>query len=218
MTSDADDPAETTPSPEVVLGGALPPDADPLIIRLVTVLLDRDPFRVVIRGFGVMEDLMEREIRSLLAESLDGLEGAPFRHKLNLALALRIVRRDRRAGFDKLAALRHQLAHADREPADVTASEMDGIRGLLDPDRTVEDLMPERPEVTLAKSAALMILAACMHIQAAGAAAQEIRRAEREAFQRELLGQRRVASLLVRAAAGDFDSPGPPDAPGESDT
>lgn len=66
----------------------------------------------------------------------------------------------------------------------------------------VDDLLPEGTTETVQTSAALMVVAACMHVQSMGTARQSTRLLERNALQRERSRMQPALSALTRAAAG----------------
>lgn len=110
-------------------------ETDDLRPRLTAVINDRDLFRLIVRGFGIFEDRLEREINSMLEEPIDRLNVTPFKHKLSLAIALGLIPPEKRAAFSDLGKLRNQLAHAEREPEDVTSAEIEAIYDRFDPER-----------------------------------------------------------------------------------
>ncbi len=163
--------------------------------RLVAAVNEPDLFRVIIVGFGILEDMLEQRIAAMLPEPLEGLGATPFRHKLNLAVGLGIVPPEARSPLGKLATLRHGLAHANRDPTEITAAECEAICRPLDPEG---DLPAIRPGSTISTrdAAALAIVAAAVTIEAGGDAAREYRERERTALQRELQAQRPMSPLL----------------------
>src|SRR5262249_32714944 len=113
--------------------------------KMLTAANDTDLFRCVVRGLGVIEDALDTHINDQLSEPLERLDQAPFKQKLNLSIGLGIVAPEHRGGMLKLANLRNALAHAEREPEDVTAAEVKAICRQLDADlvEQARDLLPD---------------------------------------------------------------------------
>jgi hypothetical protein len=173
--------------------------------RLLRAVNSQDLFRVVIRGFGVIEDVLERGIEGMLSAPLEGLATAPFRRNLNLAVGLGLVAPARRAAFSELAKLRNQLAHADREPEDVTVSELEALFSAMDPDRSALTWFSTAEPATAAWWAGAAIIAAYADVRAGGRVAIEMREREREALQRELSTHGMVSPIIRALLKQDAD-------------
>jgi hypothetical protein len=148
--------------------------------RLMDAIRGDDVFRVVIRGFGVFEDLLEARLAEAFEVPLEGLEQAPFRRKLNLAVALGLISPEKEAGLRRLATLRHQLAHADREPESVSTNELEEIWAALDDQKWLAKSRPKDPSP--AAIARLAVIAAEVVLELGVEVNAQIRNTERGAL------------------------------------
>jgi len=172
--------------------------------RLITILSDEDLFRRVIRGWAIVEDAFEDEIAGMLVEPVP--LPPVFRHKLTLAIGLGIVPPERRKPFEKLAAIRNDLAHDNRDPQDIAPAEFEGIVHGFAPGFGWEPIPPMSEEAWWSE---LALSYAWSAVRGGGRIARVTREQERDALRRELdlqLGEKSMSSLIhaiARKTAAD---------------
>jgi len=179
-----------------------------LLERLQAALRDDDVFRVVIRGFAVLEDALEGRIREALVQPLAGIGSASFRRKLDLAVALGFLEPAHRPRFQDLATLRNDLTHGKIDPETVTAEMMEALYERLQSQTGMQPFAPPRPGP--AAWAGLAIATAFLVVESGATVARQIREAEQEALRRALSTQSLATLLgndLARAAGRRPGSP-----------
>jgi hypothetical protein len=178
------------------------PSVEQVKARFFDATRETDLFRALILGFGLLEDLFDLRIGEMLAEPLDGLDSAPFRQKLNLAIGLGLIHPERRSGFTALARLRNTIAHAEKDPADIHVAEAKRVCRQIDPDGEIDSLAQGGEPTTVEEWLKLALAAAYIELEVGAKVASEVRQRERDALLKEMashaLSQDVIRGLLAK--------------------
>jgi hypothetical protein len=89
-----------------------PQDTPPDVARLLDILNVDDPFRLLIRGFSLIVDLLDEGISEAFSEGTpEQLKGLRLPARLALAQALEVIPGDLASAISRIGKLRHRMAH-----------------------------------------------------------------------------------------------------------